>query len=52
MQSNTGRATYQANLRQALMAGAVAGMAVDTALYPLGIMTFNLSILISKTPFE
>ncbi|KAG1040162.1 hypothetical protein G6F43_012342 [Rhizopus delemar] len=35
MQSNTGRATYQANLRQALMAGAVAGMAVDTALYPL-----------------
>lgn len=27
---------YQANLRQALMAGALAGTAVDSVLFPLG----------------
>lgn len=28
--------SYQANLKQALLAGAMAGTAVDTALFPLG----------------
>lgn len=36
MQTNSRKSKYQANLRQALMAGAVAGIAVDTVLYPLG----------------
>lgn len=37
-------AVYQTNLRQALLAGAMAGTAVDTALFPLGNMT--------TTPFD
>jgi hypothetical protein len=33
----------QATLKQALVAGAIAGTAVDTALFPLGMYSFSLN---------
>ncbi|CAO3671978.1 hypothetical protein CU097_003535 [Rhizopus azygosporus] len=49
MQTNSRKSKYQANLRQALMAGAVAGIAVDTVLYPLDTIKTRFQ---SKTGFR
>lgn len=38
----------QASLKQALVAGAIAGTAVDTALFPLGTFSFSLMHVIDN----
>lgn len=43
--------SYQANLKQALLAGAMAGTAVDTALFPLGNREITTTTTHNETRF-
>lgn len=42
----------QANLKQALVAGALAGIAVDSFLFPLGIVFLPVRHFVTSTPIS